>query len=81
MPPRRRFAMMGGDKQYEADNVPHLIVIILFVVVAWLGYRAYLREAERVHRRVRQAEREARDGTDGTLVKDPQTGEYRPRKD
>ncbi len=40
-----------------------------------------LREAERVHRRVRRAEEEARTRAQGTLVQDPDTGEYRLRRD
>jgi len=61
--------------------VPNLILIAVVIAVAWIGYRAFLREAERVHRRVRQAEEEARNGAQGTLVPDPETGEYRLRKD
>jgi hypothetical protein len=61
--------------------VPQLLLIAAVVVVGWLGYRAFLREAERVHRRVRKAEDEARNRAVGTLVEDPETGEYRPRRD
>jgi len=57
------------------------LLIAVLVLIAWLGYRTYLREAERVHRRVRRAEEESRNQASGTLVADPETGEYRVRKD
>jgi hypothetical protein len=50
-------------------------------LAAWLGYRSFIREAERVTARVRRAEQEARTGATGTLVKDPETGEYRLERD
>ncbi len=61
--------------------MPHLILLIVVGIVAWLGYRTFLREAKRVSERVRRAEREAQNRSSGTLVKDPETGEYRLTKD
>jgi hypothetical protein len=61
--------------------VPQLLLLVAVGVIGWIGYRAFLREAERVHKRVRQAEEEARNQASGTLVEDPETGEYRLRKD
>jgi hypothetical protein len=61
--------------------MPQLIFFIILGVVAYVGYRAFGREAERVTARLRRAERERQPGTTGTLVKDPQTGEYRLAKD
>ena len=58
--------------------------IIFFVVVgcaAYVGYRTFVREAERVTAKVRRTEKQAANGTMGTLVKDPKTGEYRLAKD
>lgn len=58
--------------------------IILFAAVgvaAYLGYRTFLKEAERVTAKIRRAEKHAANGTTGTLVKDPETGEYRLAKD
>ena len=37
--------------------------------------------AERLSRQRRQSEKEQRTGATGTLVKDPETGEYRLRRD
>lgn len=61
--------------------MPQLLFFAAAGLVAWLGYKAFLREAERVHRRVRRAEDEARNQAVGTLVEDPETGEYRLSKD
>ncbi|QDZ00459.1 hypothetical protein FQ775_08745 [Nitratireductor mangrovi] len=61
--------------------MPQLIFFAVVAAVAFFGYRAFLREAERVSARVRRAEREAATRASGTLVKDPETGEYRPAKD
>lgn len=61
--------------------MPQLIFFIILGVVAYVGYRAFVREAQRVTARVRRTERERQTGTMGTLVKDPKTGEYRLAKD
>ena len=58
--------------------------LIFFAVIgaaAVFGYRKFKREAERVSARVRQAEKEEKTGAVGTLVKDPETGEYHVSKD
>ncbi|SMH41145.1 hypothetical protein [Mesorhizobium australicum] len=61
--------------------MPQLILLIVVGVVAYVGYRSFIREAERVSARLRRAEQEARNQATGTLVKDPVTGEYRVAKD
>ncbi|MEX0344859.1 MAG: hypothetical protein AB3N20_08055 [Rhizobiaceae bacterium] len=61
--------------------MPQFLVFAAAAVVGWLGYKAFLREAERVHKRVRRAEEEAANRAHGTLVQDPETGEYRVQKD
>jgi len=61
--------------------MPQIIFFIVIGVAAYFGYRAFLREAERVTAKVRRAERERATGSSGTLVKDPKTGEYRLAKD
>jgi membrane protein implicated in regulation of membrane protease activity len=58
-----------------------LIVLLIIVVVAWLGYRKFVADAERLTRQRRNAEKERETGAVGTLVKDPKTGEYRLRRD
>ena len=47
--------------------MPQLIFFVVVAAVGYIGYRAFLKEAER--------------GSTGTLVKDPETGEYRLAKD
>ena len=61
--------------------MPQLIFFALVAVVVYWGYKSFLREAERVSARVRRQEKQAKNGTIGTLVKDPVTGEYRLAKD
>lgn len=61
--------------------MPQLIFFALVGLAAFWGYRAFIREAERVTARVRRAEKEAASGSNGTLVKDPKTGEYRLARD
>ena len=61
--------------------MPQLILLAIVGVVAYVGYRSFIKEAERVSARIRRAEQEARNESSGTLVKDPKTGEYRLAKD
>ena len=61
--------------------MPQLLLLLALGVVAYVGYRSFLKEAERVTARARRAEAEQRTGSQGTLVKDPETGEYHLRKD
>lgn len=61
--------------------MPQLILLAIVGLVAFYGYRAFTREAERVTARVRRAEKERVAGANGTLVKDAKTGEYRVARD
>lgn len=61
--------------------MPQLILLAVVGVIAYVGYRSFIREAEKVSARLRRAENEAKTNATGTLVKDPVTGEYRVAKD
>lgn len=61
--------------------MPQIIFIAVLGIVAYVGYRSFLREAQKVTARARRAENETRAGSQGTLVKDPKTGEYHLIKD
>ncbi|RJG46033.1 MULTISPECIES: hypothetical protein [unclassified Mesorhizobium] len=61
--------------------MPQIIFFALVGLAAYYGYRSFVKEAERVTAKVRRAERQSANGTMGTLVKDPKTGEYRLAKD
>ncbi|WP_395447736.1 hypothetical protein ACHMW7_22865 [Aminobacter sp. UC22_36] len=61
--------------------MPQLIFFALIGVVGYIGYRSFVREAERVTAKVRRNEKQRQTGANGTLVKDPETGEYRLEKD
>ena len=61
--------------------MPQLLFFIFIGLIAYFGYRAFLREAERVTAKIRREEKQAATGANGTLVKDPKTGEYRLARD
>ncbi len=61
--------------------MPQVIFFAVVGVAAYFGYKAFLREAERVTAKIRREEKQARMGVNGTLVQDPKTGEYRVAKD
>lgn len=60
--------------------MPQVLVLAAFGALAWYGYQSFVKEAERVNKAVRRAEKEAETGAMGTLVEDPVTGEYRVEK-
>lgn len=60
--------------------MPQLLLLAAVVAIGWFGYRRFVAEAERVNARVRDAEKESQTGAQGTLIEDPETGEYRLRK-
>ncbi|RWD23230.1 hypothetical protein [Mesorhizobium sp.] len=61
--------------------MPQIIFFVVIGAAAYFGYRAFIREAERVTAKIRRTEKQAANGMMGTLVKDPKTGEYRLAKD
>lgn len=75
--------MIGASKPVVLGEVlmPQLIFFAVVGAAAYFGYRAFVREAERVTAKIRRQEHQSRTGTTGTLVKDPKTGEYRLAKD
>ena len=63
------------------QTMPQLIFFAIVGVVAFYGYRSFVKEAGRVTAKIRRAEKQSKNGAMGTLVKDPETGEYRPEAD
>lgn len=61
--------------------MPQLIFLIILIGGAWLLYRRFVSDAQKLAAKSRQAEKERETGAIGTLVKDPVTGEYRVRRD
>jgi len=61
--------------------MPQLIILAVIGIAAYYGYRSFIREAQRVTAKVRQQEKQAATGANGTLVKDPKTGVYSLSKD
>ena len=60
--------------------MPQIIFLLLFAAIAWIGYRKFVADAEKLTRQRQEARRREETGTQGTLVKDPVTGEYRLKK-
>ncbi|WP_075289996.1 hypothetical protein [Pararhizobium arenae] len=60
--------------------MPQIILFLLIVGIAWFGYRKFIADAEKLSRQREQVRREKEAGSQGTLVKDPVTGEYRLKK-
>ncbi len=58
-----------------------LILLLLLVGGGLLLYRRFVADAEKLSARSKQAERERETGAMGTLVKDPETGEYRVKRE
>jgi hypothetical protein len=61
--------------------MPQILFFGLVGVAAYFGYRSFKREADRVHQKVRRAEREQQNHANGTLVYDPKSGEYVVKRD
>jgi hypothetical protein len=61
--------------------MPQLLFLGAIGALAFAGYRAFKREAERVHEKVRRAQRESETHANGTLVQDPKTGDYVVKRD
>ncbi|NTE45633.1 NfeD family protein [Agrobacterium pusense] len=58
-----------------------LITIVLLVVGAIILYRRFVRDAEKLSAKSKQREKERETGAIGTLIKDPETGEYRVKRE
>jgi membrane protein implicated in regulation of membrane protease activity len=61
--------------------MPQLVFFAIIGLAAYFGYRSFVKEAGRVTAKVRRHEKQSATGANGTLVKDPKTGEYRLAKD
>lgn len=58
-----------------------LITILLLVVGSIILYRRFIRDAEKLSAKSKQREKERQTGAIGTLIKDPETGEYRVKRE
>jgi membrane protein implicated in regulation of membrane protease activity len=56
-----------------------LIALILLIVGGLVLYGRFVKAAEKLTAQSRQRRREEQTGAQGTLIKDPITGEYRVR--
>ena len=58
-----------------------LIFMTILVGGAWLLYRRFVSDAEKLAAKSRAEEKERQNDAVGTLIEDPETGEYRPRRE
>nr|WP_295987667.1 hypothetical protein [uncultured Agrobacterium sp.] len=58
-----------------------LITIFLLVVGSIILYRRFVRDAEKLSAKSKRREKERETGAIGTLIKDPETGEYRVKRE
>ncbi|AAK86445.1 MULTISPECIES: NfeD family protein [Agrobacterium] len=58
-----------------------LITILLLLVGSIILYRRFVRDAEKLSAKSKQREKERETGAIGTLIKDPDTGEYRVKRE
>lgn len=58
-----------------------LIFLLVLVGGGMLLYRRFVNDAEKLAAKSRAAEKERETGAIGTLIKDPETGEYRVRRE
>lgn len=58
-----------------------LIFLTILVGGAWLLYRRFVADAEKLAAKSRAEEKERETNAIGTLIRDPETGEYRPRRE
>ncbi|MCZ4090101.1 hypothetical protein [Sinorhizobium psoraleae] len=61
--------------------MPQIILLLIIGIIAWIGYRKFISDAEKLARQRERLRREQQTGANGTLVKDPKTGEYRLKRD
>lgn len=54
-----------------------MIMLAILIAGSIFLYRRFVADANRLAEKSRLAERERQSGATGTLVKDPETGEYR----
>ncbi len=58
-----------------------LIFMTILVGGAWLLYRRFVSDAEKLAAKSRAEEKERQNDAVGTLIEDPETGEYRLRRE
>ncbi|NTJ41502.1 hypothetical protein G6L28_02670 [Agrobacterium larrymoorei] len=58
-----------------------IITLALLVFGAIILYKRFIKDAEKLSAKSRRQEKERQTGAAGTLIKDPETGEYRVKKE
>jgi membrane protein implicated in regulation of membrane protease activity len=58
-----------------------LIFLAVLIGGSLYLYRRFVKDAEKLAKKSRQEEKERQTGAMGTLIKDPETGEYRVKRE
>jgi membrane protein implicated in regulation of membrane protease activity len=58
-----------------------LILLAVLIGGSLYLYRRFVKDAEKLAKKSRQEEKERQTGAMGTLIKDPETGEYRVKRE
>ncbi len=61
--------------------MPQLIFFALVAIAGWLLYSKFVNDAKKLSKKSQAERKERETGAQGTLVEDPETGEYRLKKD
>ncbi|HZG27230.1 MAG TPA: hypothetical protein VE079_02110 [Ensifer sp.] len=61
--------------------MPQALFLLIVAAGVYIFYRRFVNEARKATEKANARRREVENGAHGTLVKDPETGEYRLRKD
>ncbi len=61
--------------------MPQILFFAAVGVLAWFGYKSLLKTADGVNQKAKAQATEKKTGAQGTLIKNPDSGEYHVRKD
>lgn len=61
--------------------MPQALFLLIVAAGVYIFYKRFVAEARKATEKADTRRREVENGADGTLVKDPVTGEYRLRRD
>lgn len=61
--------------------MPQLLFLVIVAAIGIASYKALVKSSAQAAEKLKRAREESQTGAVGTLEKDPETGEYRVRKD
>ena len=61
-------------------GITKLIFVLVIAFVGWFLYRKFVSDAQKLVKRNEEKRKTTATGATGTLVKDPETGEYKVKR-